>query len=180
MSRLEKVANVAIVLVCTVITADVVIRRLSHSTPSVATDNGRPNARGYAVGETFPTLRGLSLAGDKPSLILFVTKTCKFCTASMPFYQRLGQTVREHGNPVRLIGVCPEPTDLCMDYFKRHEVAIERVVTVAPGTATLKVAGTPTLLLVDQGRVASVWRGQLAPGGESEVLAAVTRSRSKP
>jgi hypothetical protein len=41
---------------------------------------------------------------------------------------------------------------------------------------SLKVTGTPTLLLLDSnGRVARAWVGQLTPQGEKEVIAAVEK-----
>jgi hypothetical protein len=41
---------------------------------------------------------------------------------------------------------------------------------------SLKVTGTPTLLLLDSnGRVARAWVGQLTPQGEEELIAAVEK-----
>jgi len=175
MGKLEKVTNGALILVCLTMTADVVYRRLRP--PVAPPPQGQPGQGGaaeYKVGEAFPALPGYSLAADKRSLVLVVKETCKYFTASMPFYHRLAQTVREQGGSVSLVGVCPDPTDVCAAYLKRHDIAVERAIGVAQGT--LKVAGTPTLLLIEQGKGASVWRGQLPPRDEDEVLAAVRKS----
>jgi thiol-disulfide isomerase/thioredoxin len=180
MSKIEKITNIAIVIVCCAVTADLVARRFGDGPPA-ATGPRQPAPRAeYAIGEAFPDLPGLTLASDRPSLILFVKETCKYCTASMPFYQKLAQTVRDGGDNVALVGVCPDSTDQCAGYLQRHDVKVDRVVGIPPTTAMLKVTATPTLLLIDRGKVASLWKGQLQPDRETEVLAALTRPRTTP
>jgi len=132
----------------------------------------------YNVGEVFPALPGIGTVTDEAALLLVVKESCGFCTASVPFYQRLGQAVqdlRPRGAGPRLLGVCSDPTETCIAYFKRNNVAVDGAVGVAP--ELLKIEGTPTLLLLERGKVASVWVGRLAEQREEEVLAALSRKR---
>ena len=91
----------------------------------------------------------------------------------MPFYQRVMQEVRTAKSPLRLVGVCVESEEACKDYLKRHNLDMDLTLAVPQGT--LRIVGTPTLILVDEaGKVSSVWTGLLpAPGQQQAVIDAV-------
>jgi hypothetical protein len=46
----------------------------------------------YEVGEDLSAVPALGAHSQDRALVLFVQSSCHFCTASMPFYQRLAQT----------------------------------------------------------------------------------------
>ena len=178
MSTFDKLANLALIVVCSAVTADIVARRLAPDklsatparTASSASASSTVPTGEYSAGDAFPALPGLMADARSRVLVLAVKDTCRYCTASMPFYQRLVQTVRDQGSVVRLVGVCPTG-DSCADYFKQHAVPIEETVGVTAGA--IKIVGTPTVILVTGGKVTSVWTGQLTPAREEEVLAAI-------
>jgi hypothetical protein len=179
MSTFDKLANLALIVVCSAVTVDIVARRLApeklSATPartaaSASSASSTVPTGEYSVGDAFPALAGLKMDARSRLLVLAVKDTCRYCTASMPFYQRLVQTVHDQGSVVRLVGVCPTG-DSCADYFKQHAVPIEETIGVTAGA--IKIVGTPTVIHVTGGKVTSVWTGQLSPAREEEVLAAI-------
>jgi thiol-disulfide isomerase/thioredoxin len=168
MNRLDRVTNVAMLLVCVGVLAELASRHAGFSRSAPA----RQTPPVYAAGEKLAPIAGLTLDTDRPSLLLVVRSGCNYCKQSVPFYQQLVQEVREKQAKVRLVGVCVESNEACAEYFKTTKVAVDRTVGVEPGT--LKIAGTPTLLLVDQkGTVSSVWTGALAKDVEQRLLKTV-------
>src|SRR6185369_13091835 len=124
MSTFDKLANLALIVVCSAVTVDIVARRLTperaSATPArtvsaAASASSTAPTGEYSIGDAFPVLPGLKTDARSRVLVLAVKDTCRYCTASMPFYQRLVQTVRDQGSVVRLVGVCPTG-DSCADY----------------------------------------------------------------
>ena len=98
--------------------------------------------------------------------MLSLHSECRFCTASLPFYQRLLDTRGDA--PVQVV-VAASAQDTTIDgYLAAGGVQPDRVVTVEAGA--LPLAGTPTLFLVDRGGViTNVWAGQLDDEQETAV-----------
>jgi peroxiredoxin len=181
MGILDKAANVGIILVCGAVVADIAVRNMrpqsaAASAPSAANGPQLPNE--YKPGEALGSLPGFAPKSDAKSLLFVVKSTCRFCTDSMPFYQRVVQEVRAAKTPVRLVGVCLESSEACTEYLKRHNLAMDLTLAVPQGT--LKVVGTPTLILVDEaGKVGKVWTGMLpAPEQQQAVLDTVLKGKS--
>jgi hypothetical protein len=169
---LDKTTNVGIILVCGAVIADIGYRNFGPRSvePSAAAARQRPNLVEYKPGETLSDLPGFTSRPGERSLLFVVKSSCPYCTDSMPFYQRVVQEVRTAKSPVQLVGVCLEPKEACEAYFKRHSLTMDVTVGIPPGT--LKIVGTPTLLLVDDGgKVTASWAGALpAPGQQQAVL----------
>jgi Redoxin len=175
-SILEKAANVGIVFVCCAVVADIGYRHFGPQPPPAETSTAatRSNLIQYKVGETVEQIPGLTSQPGTRSLLFVVRSTCPYCTRSMDFYQRVVQQARSEHAPVQLVGVCLEPADVCEHYFKTHHLTMDRTVGVDIGS--IKVTGTPTLLMVDDaGKVTSVWTGALSPAREQTVLAAIAQ-----
>jgi thioredoxin-related protein len=164
-SKLDTVANVAIILVC-ILAAVILIR--NNFFPQRPAGPG-PEAK---KGETFAELRQVLPAGADRALVLAVSPTCHFCNESMPFYKQLMDQRNQKGSGVKVIAAVSQAgakTDE-ENNFKSHGVQPDSVVAV--DFQKIKVPGTPTLLLVDnQGKVLDVWVGKLDDSREREVLA---------
>lgn len=170
MSRLDRVTNVAMLIVCVAVLAELGSRHFGSSPGTQA----RQKPPVYATGEKLAPIAGLTLDTDRPSLLFVVRSECTYCKQSVPFYQQLVQDLRGKNANVRLVGVCLEPSDACAAYFKSTNVAVDRTVGIAPGA--LKIAGTPTLILVDQTRkISSIWTGALGEEGQRNLLNTVVR-----
>lgn len=159
--KLEQLANVAVVVSLVVcITAWVWYLQRPAS---------RPDADLYEVGEPFP-LAHVSPSATAPVLVIFINSHCVFCTNSMPFYRRLlSERDRRHAN-VRVVAVSLEPAASMAQYLAAHGLSVDRQVA-APDASSLRLRGTPTLLLLDQHRVVRrTWRGQLTASQEEDLL----------
>jgi hypothetical protein len=149
---LETVTNVALLAAAiTVVTLSIEPRLRTAARPSEP----------YRVGDrVVPTAE---LRFDKPTFVLATSSSCRYCTASMPFYARLIAA----GGPV--IAVTSEPLADNLKYLTSHGVSPIKVVSAAANG--LRFRATPTLLLVDTGGIVQgVWFGKQNEQGEKDIL----------
>jgi thioredoxin-related protein len=157
--KLETLVNVAIVVVAVAVCAVLAKQYLLTGA------QGR--SRGPEVGSKIE-LAGTDLSKEEKTLLLVLQKGCHFCTDSGPFYQRLAREAAARGNRVKLLAVLPQNEDEGRRYLSDLGVPIERVAQASLGK--LDVSGTPTLILLDRGKVSDVWVGKLPDESEAEVL----------
>ncbi len=112
-------------------------------------------------------------AKSEKTLVMALSTTCHFCAESTPFYQKLvGQKTGR--SDVRLVAVMPQPVEDARHYLTEHAISVDEVRQASLNS--IKVRGTPTLLLVDNGGVVvRSWVGKLPPDKEKEVVDAVFR-----
>ena len=157
--KLETLVNVAIILVAAAICAVLAKQYLLTGA------QGR--SHGPEVGSKIE-LAGFDLSGEERTLLLVLQKGCHFCTESGPFYQRLAREAAARGNRVKLLAVLPQDADEGRRYLSDLGVPVERVAQSSLGK--LDVTGTPTLIMLDRGKVSDVWVGKLPDEREAEVL----------
>jgi hypothetical protein len=169
----ETAANIAIIVVASI--ATIIMIRSNVFDGNLRQTRREParqaNAagRGPAVG-TKIDLPGVNWAKNKQTLVLALSKSCRFCAESAPFYKQLASETA--GRPdLKLVAVFPhESTDEANAYLKQIEVPITEV-RQAP-LETIGVTGTPTLALVDgTGTVTATWVGLLGDDRQSDLLA---------
>jgi hypothetical protein len=152
--------NVAIILVAVAVCA--VLAKQYLLTGGAAGD-----MHGPGVGSKVE-LAGVDLSGEERTLLLVLQKGCHFCTESGPFYQRLAREAASRGGRVKVVAVLPQGEDEGRKYLGELGVHVERVAQARLGS--LDVTGTPTLIMLDRGKVSDVWVGALTPDREAEVL----------
>lgn len=157
--KMDMLVNVAIVLVAVVLCAVLAKQYLLT--------NASERPHGPEVGSKLD-VAGLDLSGEDRTLLLVLQKGCHFCTESGPFYQRLAREAAARGGRVKLLAVLPQEEEEGRKYLGELGVTIERVAQARLGT--LDVTGTPTLIMLDRGKVSGVWVGALTPDREAEVL----------
>src|SRR5215218_2508142 len=157
--KMETLVNVAIVVVAVALCAVLAKQYLLTST------NARPH--GPEVGSKLE-VAGLDLSNEDRTLLLVLQKGCHFCTDSGPFYQRLARESAARGGRVKLLAVVPHDAEEGRRYLGELGVPIERVAQARLGS--LDVSGTPTLIMLDRGKVSNVWVGALTPEREAEVI----------
>jgi hypothetical protein len=122
---------------------------------------GPPVLTPYATGDTASELGDGSLRSER-FVLLWVQSQCKFCTASLPFYQRL--TSLPHPG-TRIVAMGPESSEVLSQYLRVHDVKVDQILAAPEG---VRLYGTPTIMLVEPGyKVAATWVGQL-PSAEKE------------
>jgi hypothetical protein len=123
--------------------------------------------RDAPTGSALPAL-DVNWAGNKQTLLLVLRNGCHFCTDSAAFYQRL---VSERGvqAKTKLVAVLPGTVEDSRRYLDGLGVPMTEVRQ--EGLSTLRVSGTPTLLLVNEdGTVTKSWVGELSARKEEEVI----------
>jgi len=159
-------SNVAIILVALMLGYFIVGRYLAT-----------PNSPPKPVAETEVIKPGTKLAllevdwsKSERNLLMVLSTTCRYCTESMPFYQRLVER-NARVKDLRLIAVLPQAVEEARKYLGEHNLTVDEIVRAAPSEAMVR--GTPTLLLLDgNGVVLQTWVGKLPTEVETEVLTA--------
>lgn len=158
--KVEMAANVAIIVVAVLLIA---IATRQYLLPK-QTPPAQAHARKIPQSGDSVALANVDWRKNGKTLLLAVSTTCHYCTVSGPFYQRL---VKEHGN-AQLIAVLPQTVGEGQTYMKKLGVEIADVRQVSFND--LRIVGTPTLILIDEGgKVTDVWQGALQPDEENEV-----------
>lgn len=165
-STLDTVANIAIIVTCAVALA-LMVNRYFFNKPAPP-PGAPPQAE---VGEQFDQLRQVVPAGSEKALVVALSPTCGFCNESMPFYKRLIDERNQKGSNVKFIAAVPAEEAKAEEQKKFAEAGVQPDSLVTMDFASIKVPGTPTILLVDnQGKVLNVWVGKQQASGEEEIL----------
>jgi hypothetical protein len=161
--RIELLANVAIIVVALALCAVLVQRYLLPASP-----RDEAAVKGVMPG-TKLQLPGLDWGQSDRTLLIVLSTTCRFCTESAPFYQRLAQEKAKAGGNIRMVAVLPQGVEAAQKYLGEHGIAVDQVRQAAPGAAYAEA--TPTLIMVDRtGSVIKTWVGKLPAEKEAEVV----------
>jgi|SRR5882724_77850 hypothetical protein len=118
------------------------------------------------------SLKTVNWQANGKSMVFALSTTCHFCTESASFYRELVRECQKQN--VRTVAVLPQPVNEARLYLDNEGVTVDEVVQ-SP-LPDIQVAGTPTLLLVDQGaRINAVWYGKLSENREKDVFANLSR-----
>jgi peroxiredoxin len=172
--KLETVANLAIVATCSVFLILVATRLVvSRQSPSQ-----RKNPGILVKGESLPAPLAdrTFLRGAQRTLFMYLRSDCQFCASGVPFYQRLSHDVRlRESGRAQLALVTSDSADKAAEYVSQNNLSVLRTFAIAPqNLASLKLPGTPSLVLVDSdGVIKRVWIGALDDGHQAEVLDAL-------
>ena len=157
--RVELFANIAIILVAIALVV-VLAKRFIFTSPAPDTPQSNVGAK--------LSLPGVDWSQTNKNVLLVLSDTCKYCTESAPFYQRLVQE-RAQRQGFRLTAGFPQPVSDGRKYLNGLGVAIDDVVELSP--TAIRIRGTPTILLVNNaGVVTDEWLGKLPPEKETEVI----------
>jgi hypothetical protein len=157
--KIELAANVAIIVVA--IGIGVVLIRASYLRAS------RPQPDQIVVGSTF-ALEGVDWEKNQRTLFIALKPGCPFCASSAAFYRSLSSGFNPQRKP-HLVALVPEETPNANDYPKELAIVVDEIRQTSMAKA--KIAGTPTLVLVNSaGVVEKVWPGKLSSSQEKEVV----------
>jgi hypothetical protein len=168
-STLDTVANIAIIVVCAI--AAFILIRNNFFKPNQA---GGPRPPEIAAGEKYAALGQMVPAGADRALVVAVSPTCHFCEESMPFYKRLVDERNQKGSKVKVIAAVPRKEAQAEEQQKMAAAGVNPDGVVVLDFDSVKLRGTPTILLVDTaGEVHEVWVGKQPVSGENEILEAL-------
>jgi hypothetical protein len=168
--RIEIAANIAIICVAVMIGVLLIKQYLFA-------DRSRPSPRDISVPVgTKVSLPGVNWPQNGRTLLLVLQKGCHFCTESAPLYQRLVKELSGRTD-IHLVAVLPQDPMDGKKYLDDLGVDIKDVKQA--GLSSVGVAGTPTLVLLDdKGVVQKSWVGKLSPEKETELLSQLQVSRA--
>jgi hypothetical protein len=170
MNRLEKVTNLAIVLACIVLIGTLARNFYLSTKPDPRTLPQIP--KGAVV-----KLPGDAPSGQQPTLVLALSKNCRFCQESVGFYQKLTALKNSSPQGLRMVAVLPESKEEAEGYLKDQRIGVDAVVSMP--VSKIGVRGTPTLLLLDeQQQLQEMWVGKLNEAQEAEVMARLKKACS--
>lgn len=163
----EVVANLAVISLVVLLVGTYAYARMSRPAQP---DNSRAEVPPpYRTGDVLAEkLEGVSIAARPATLLVIVQSRCKFCTASMPFYERLAKS--PHAN-TQIVVLTQEEAAIGRAYVTSHGFQPDDVVSI-PEFA--RIRSTPTVILTDATKtVRRIWTGKLSAENEAEVLAAI-------
>ncbi len=165
--KLEVLANVAIISVSLIIgyilVKDKILNRpTANNNLATSNTNNRPK-----IGEKVQ-IQNVDWGKNGQTLLVVLSKGCKFCSESAGFYQRLVKESADKTNQ-HVIAVFPQDVETGKNYLKELGISADVIQTPLD---SISVRGTPTLILVDgKGMVKESWIGRLPVQKEEEVLA---------
>jgi len=167
--KLEVVTNIALIALACIIGYDFLLARSTSKNPLPAS---------VQVGDQLPSLAAYDWKSHDRTLVLALKNGCRFCEESFPFYRKLAELEKSNQTDAHLIAVFPDDPAAVRQHLETQRLAVEAFAGVELNQ--VKVAGTPTLILIDrQGLASRVWIGALAAAGEAEVVTAIKRARAK-
>ena len=170
MTRLDKAANVALIIACLFFIGTLARNYYLSRLPDPNTKLGIEKWEPVKLPESSSAYRQSAPA----TLVLALSTHCGFCQASVPFYQKLALFKNSAPERVRLATVMAEPKEEIEAYLKKHGIAADAVFSMP--VSQIGVKGTPTLLLLDgQNKLIESWVGQLNSQEESEVIASLQK-----
>jgi hypothetical protein len=164
--KTEFLANLCVISIA-VLAGVVLIKDHIFDRPIRAESRRSAPPPGPAVG-TRIALPGVNWADKDNTLLVVLSKNCRFCSESAPFYQKIAREA-DQNEGVRLIAVFPQDAGEGRKYLSELGVPIEEVIQ-SP-LEVIGARGTPTLILVDkEGVVKNTWAGRLNSDKEPDVL----------
>lgn len=158
--KIELFANIAIIVVALVIGA-VLVKKYFFSE-----QQNQPKET-ISVGSKV-NLNQVDWAKNGHTLLLVLSKECRYCAESIPFYQKLGKELSQNAK-VKLIAAFPEDKSVAGEYLQSNNVAVSEIYQVS--APSLGVRGTPTILLINEkGEVVENWLGKLPESDEKKVF----------
>lgn len=151
---IELITNLAIIVVAVVM---IVTFAKDRNTPPATVQQQLPPE--IAIGQV-PEIG--SPPSDGSRMLVFALNThCRYCTESAPLYQRLSKALKRKRD-LQLVALFPQPVEQSRAYLKELRIDIGDVRQ--SGLSTIPVAGTQTLLLLNQsGKVEAKWAGKIEP-----------------
>lgn len=132
---------------------------------------------GLEKGTTLPLIQGVNYGDSGRTLLIVMNTQCGYCADSVQFYNRVMEAQANSKSPVKILALFPNSAEEVKKFIDERHLKVSTVSRA--DLAKLKLAGTPTLVLVDAaGIVHDFWVGKLTSDNEDQVIKSVTDFRS--
>jgi hypothetical protein len=164
-SRIEQIGQVAFVFMCLAVGAAGIRFVIGGRIPGPPLNRPSP----IAAGTRLASASRFNPSGTSATLVLVLSTQCRFCTESLPFYDRLSKLDAVRAGRLHIGIASFEQADRMRSYLVAHGVELSSIVPLTQ--TSLRVAVTPTVLLLDKaGFVVNVWEGKLEPQAEDDLV----------
>ena len=154
-----RILNIAIVLVALVLSG-LLVRKFFFQ-------RSAPGSNYVLTTNAAIRISGINWADSDRTLLLALSKECKYCSSSAGFYRRLAASIASQTN-MRLLAVFSEKDSDAEAYLKQLEVPIRELRYVS--LSSLGIKSVPTLALVDRnGVVTYMWAGKTPAFGRERL-----------
>lgn len=127
---------------------------------------------GLQKGSVLASPPEVSYGQSSQTLLIAMNTDCGSCQDSGPFYKQLAQEQSAHTGGARVIAVFPNSEDEVKEFVRQNELDLATISSADFGS--LKIAGTPTIVLVDNsGKIRDFWLGKLSKDEEQQVIRAI-------
>lgn len=162
--RIELLANLSIILLALALGAALLKGYLAKPTPSGNTNSALNRV---SLGDK-PTLNDVDFTKYEKTLLFALSKVCRFCSESAPFYQRIIREIAQQQN-IQCFLLFPHNADEGKKYLNDLNIISDQEKQA--DFRSLQISGTPTLILADNsGVVTNVWTGKLQANQEEDAL----------
>lgn len=160
--KIELVTNIVIILAVLLLGASYVKAHFGH------------HDEGLVIGSTVDPPSGYSWRDHNQTLLVAVRKGCIFCERSYPFYRQLEGLEHDSHLKAHILMVMPDDPSSGAALLSAQGIKSQSITNIS--LSSIKVSGTPTLLLVDaNGRLVQRWVGELNASSAEAVLAQLRR-----
>ena len=159
--KLELVSNISIILLAVILGITLFTQYFVPKQP--ATPNN------YAINFVGKELNieGVDWGKNPKTIVLALSNSCGYCTASLPFYKKLVQLTAQ--SDIKIIAVFNQPQKDGQEYLTKNGVQINEVIQ--SDFKNINVRGTPTLMIVnDKGVITDYFVGAVNETREAEIL----------
>lgn len=120
-------------------------------------------------------LPGFNAGAAQSTLVLVLSRQCRYCLDDLPFYKQLSAVRRSSGDSIHLLAVLPERTTSAREFLANAGIGADDVVSMSP--RSLGVQLLPTLLLVDgEGKLQQYWVGAMDRKQQQQVFSVLRKS----
>ena len=155
-----RILNIAIVLVAIVLSA-LLVKKFFFQ-PAQQSPNYKLTTNAAL------RINGINWADSDRTVLLALSKDCKYCSASAEFYRRLAAGIASQTN-TRLLAVFPEKQSEAEAYLKQLDIPIRELRYVS--LSSLGIPNVPTLAILDRnGVVTDMWVGKFSPLEENDLM----------
>lgn len=164
-----RILNIAILIVALVLSA-VLVRKFFFQPAQKAEYRIATNAT--------LIINGINWADSDRTVLVALSKECKYCAQSAGFYQRLAEGIATQSN-TRLIAVFPETESDAQLYLEQLKVPIREVRYVS--LSSLGIKSVPTVAILDRnGGVTDMWIGKFSPWEEKVLISKLKLEDTRP
>lgn len=164
-----RILNIAILLVALVLSALLVKKFVFQPAP---------NASYRLAANATLSIDGVHWADSERTVLIALSRECKYCSQSAEFYRRLAVGIPGQSN-TRLMAVFSEKESDADAYLNQIQIPIREVHYVS--LSSLGIRSVPTLAILNRhGVVTDMWVGKLSPLKEKDIMSRLGLEDTRP